>query len=168
MLGTARVAFSASLIAWTTPDQGARSPAVRDAQRMHDTLRAAVAVHRAELQARWFLSDEQASFLQEKMTLTVGDPSVTVGARWKPKQASVIGYGFKALMDTEPRGVTEHFAHRVPFFIAALSDGWPLMFALKAWSSIGKGRFAENGLCPFQAEDCRPDEPSGLCYTFGV
>ena len=59
MLRTARVAFAASLIAWTTPDQGVRSPAVRDhAQRMHDTLRAAVAVHRAELQARWYLSDD--------------------------------------------------------------------------------------------------------------
>ena len=72
---------------------------------------------------------------------------MTVGARWKPKQASIIGFGLKAQMDTEPRGETEHFAHRVPFFIAALSDGWPLMFALKSWSSIGKGRFAENGLC---------------------
>ena len=81
------------------------------------------------------------------MTPTVGDPSVTVGARWKPKQASIIGFGLKAQMDTEPRGETEHFAHRVPFFIAALFDGWPLMFTLKPWSSIGKGRFAENGLC---------------------
>jgi hypothetical protein len=77
------------------------------------------------------------------MILTVGDPSVTAEACWKPKQVSAIGFGFKKVMDAELRGEAKHFAHRVPFFIAAaaLSDGWPLMFALKAWSLIGKGRF---------------------------
>ena len=147
MLGTARVAFAAALIAWTRPDQGAASPAVRDAQRMHETLRAAVGVYAAELRAMWFLSDEQAGFLQDRMVLTVGHPDVTRSARWKPKSASVVGFNFKSLMEAAPLAATEPFAHRVPFFIAALSDGWPLMFAIKAWSHIGRGKFSEDGRC---------------------
>jgi hypothetical protein len=42
MLGSARVAMAAALHAWTVPGQGAASRAVKEAQRMYNTLKLAV------------------------------------------------------------------------------------------------------------------------------
>jgi hypothetical protein len=163
MLGSARVAFAAALIAWTRPDQGAASTAVLNARRMHDTLRAAVSLYAAELRAAWFLSDEQANFPREKMVLTVGLPSA---ARWKPKTSSVVGFNFKSLMEAAPGAGVERFAHRVPFFIAPLADGWPLMFAIKAWSRVHDGRFSDDGRCVhFRTEAPVLKKPSNLRHS---
>ena len=149
VMGSARVAFAAALIAWRNTDRGAASQAVRDARRMYHTLRLAAFEHAGTLSNMWHLRKEQADFLQQKMIMAVGDPSSAraTGSRAKPPPASVAGFSFQARMAASTGPETERFAHGVPFFIAALTDGWPLLFAIKTWSKVQEGSFSEDGTC---------------------
>ena len=147
MLGSARVAMAAALHAWTAPGQGAASRAVKEAQRMYNTLKLAVSRQAGVLDRWWHLKPDQAKYLQSKITDTVGEGYGGAGSPKRPPVASAAGFKLQSYTTWTPSGRPQLFPHRMPFFFSAIADGWPLMFAISTWSKVGYGHMTANGEC---------------------
>jgi inhibitor of KinA sporulation pathway (predicted exonuclease) len=66
MLGSARVAMAAALLAWSGQGQGASSRAVKEAQLMYNMLKLAVSRQAGVLDRWWHLKPEQANIYHQK------------------------------------------------------------------------------------------------------
>ena len=152
MLGSARVAFAAALNAWLSPGLGANSPALSTAKRMYSTLRAAVSSQLEHLATLWHLSGQQASHLQGRIVDLVGGSSAGATSKGKPAAAPASGFRMAHYERVAQEATEDPFPHRTPFFFAALADGWPLMFAVKVWSKVGRGRLSVDGKCCYFSE----------------
>jgi hypothetical protein len=70
-----------------------------------------------------------------------------VGTPKKQPLAAAAGFQLQRYTAWKPSGRAQLFLHRVPFFFAAIADGWPLMFAISTWNKVGLGHMTDNGEC---------------------
>ena len=155
MASSARICFAAALVAWAQPELGPLSAPVASAQLFYQVLRNHVVRNLPSLTVAWHLQPEQAWLIHRGATALVGTPDASRPDGAKPPRADARGFRLSHYLAAgnclpsinEQAG--NHFEHRIPCFFTALSAGWDLAFALRAWGLLRPGVYSADGRCFF-------------------